>query len=200
MSTLPLPRITRAEYLAAERASAVKHEFHDGQVYAMSGASPVHCQIAGNLITAINGRLAARPCVVYTSDLKVRIPATNRYFYPDLTVVCGAPQFEEFEQDVLINPLLIVEVLSPSTESYDRGEKFANYRTLDSLECYVLVNQVCPLIEVYARDREAATWNLRDARDLEQEITLPPLGISISLAEVYLKVVFAPRGSESPDR
>lgn len=111
-------------------------------------------------------------------------------------MVCGAAEFEEFNQDVLINPLVIVEVLSPSTESYDRGDKFINYRTLDSLECYILVNQVRPLIEAYTRDRAAGIWNLRDARELNQEIAIPPVAISLPLAEVYRKVAFQPKASE----
>ena len=190
MDTLTAPFITPEAYLASERAAEHKSEYLDGEIIPMSGASFRRTIIAANLLIALGKRLDDRPCTVHPSDLRVRVSPTGLYTYPDVVVVCDEPAFADSTFDTLLNPTLIVEVLSKSTEDYDRGGKFAHYRTLDSLQDYVLVAQDAPHAEHYARQPEGR-WLLSETKDLNSEIELTSLGVRLPLAEIYRKVDFS---------
>jgi Uma2 family endonuclease len=189
MSALAHRVWTREEYLAFERASEEKHEYLAGEIHAMVGASNNHNLIVANLIIALGIQLRGRSCLVYPSDMRVGIPAVGSYTYPDVTVVCGRPEFEDAEVDILLNPTVIIEVLSPSTEMYDRGKKFQNYRTIASLKEYILVSQDTHRIEQFVR-QENEQWLLTDAAVLESSITLPSTNCTLALVDVYDKVSF----------
>jgi Uma2 family endonuclease len=180
---------TREEYLAFERASEEKHEYLAGEIYAMVGASRQQNLIVVNIVTALGVQLKGRPCEIYASDMRVGIPAVGSYTYPDVTAVCGTPEFEDAEVDTLLNPTVIIEVLSPSTEMYDRGRKFQNYRTLASLKEYILVSQDTHRIEQFVR-QENEQWLLTDATGPDNRITLPSINCTLALADVYDKVSF----------
>ncbi len=188
MSALPNKKWTVEEYLAFERASEEKHEYLAGEVYLMAGASENHNLIVANLIITIGIQLRNRPCRIYPSDMRVRVFNAN-YAYPDVTVVCSTPEFEDAEVDTLLNPTLIIEVLSPSTEQYDRSKKFQNYRTLDSLQEYILISQDAPRIERYLR-QENGQWLFSDAALLESTVEITSIGCSLPLSDVYDKVKF----------
>lgn len=188
MSTA-LKRLSVTDYLTFERASDTKHEFFDGEVFAMAGASEPHNLIAGNLIGELRNALRQSPCRVYPSDMRVVLP-TGLRTYPDVVVVCDKPQFEDDRHDTLLNPLVIFEVLSPSTELYDRTRKFAHYRTCPSLREYVLVSQDQSLVEHFARQPETGQWLLTAHDSLDADLELPALQIRIPLREVFAKVEF----------
>lgn len=188
MSALPRKPWTVEEYLAFERSSEERHEFIDGDIYMMSGASENHNLVALNTATSLNIQLRKRPCKVYMSDMRVGVPKGN-YLYPDVVVVCGTPMFADKNVDTLLNPTLIIEVLSESTERYDRGRKFADYRTLPSLQEYILIAQDEAYVERYVRQDDA--WLLREVRGLEATLELNAIGCTLALAEVYDKVTFA---------
>ncbi|AKF10367.1 Uma2 family endonuclease [Sandaracinus amylolyticus] len=158
-----LVRMTREQYLAAERASSEKHILWDGAVYAMAGASLAHNAIVANLVIALGTRLDRSACRPYPSDLRVRIPGSDRYVYPDATVVCGRAQLEDEHHDVLLNPTVVIEVLSAGTEAFDRGEKFAAYRTITSMQSFVLISQDQQRVEIYTRGPEGV-WSFREHR------------------------------------
>ena len=151
MSAVPKPFLTPQEYVARERRAEIKSEYLRGEVFAMSGASRKHNLIAGNVNRVLGEQLRERECEVYPGDMRVKVSPTGLYTYPDVTVACGEPEFEDAEVDTLLNPRVIVEVLSPSTADYDRGRKFTHYRRLPSLREYVLISQECPLVEHYVR-------------------------------------------------
>ena len=175
------------EYLALERQAQCKSEYYAGEVFAMAGASRWHNLIVTNVLREISLQLKGRPCTTYPSDMRVKISPTGLYTYPDVTVVCGAAQFEDTQQDTLLNPTLIVEVLSESTEAYDRGGKFAHYRKLASLLEYVLIAQTKPHIEHYIRQPDNR-WLLEEAESWHGTVHLPAIDCHLSLAEVYDKV------------
>lgn len=179
---------TAAEYLAFERQAVEKHELHDGELYAMSGASRAHNRITVNLVSLLWNATRHGPCQPYAADLKLRVPATDDYCYPDCIVVCGPQQFEEVEQDVLLNPTVICEVLSPSTERYDRGEKFARYRTIATLADYLLLSQHKAAVEHFARQGDGS-WLMR-AATAGETIRLS-IGCELLVDEIYLKVDFS---------
>lgn len=147
-------RYSAEEYLALERSASIKSEFHDGQIYAMTGASRAHNLITINITRELSQQLKQRPCGAYINDMRVRADKARSYHYPDIAVVCGSPQFEDAQVDTLLNPTLLIEVLSPSTEAYDRGGKFAHSRKIESLREYLLVMQDQPDIERYLRQGE----------------------------------------------
>ena len=180
--------LTEREYLELERKSEIRSEYIAGRIYAMSGASRRHNLIAGNLYREISSALRDRACEAYMSDMRVKVAATGMYTYPDIVTVCGEPQFEDAQVDTLLNPTVIVEVLSQSTEAYDRGEKFAHYRRLDSLREYVLVSQDKVRIERYERDTDQ--WVLSEVSDPHDTLHLSAIGCSIELAAIYEKVDF----------
>lgn len=184
MSVQPKPRYTRAEYLSMERAAETKSEFFDGELFAMAGATRAHNLITLNVARQIGNDLDEGPCEVYASDMRVLIEATGLYVYPDVVVVCEEPRFEDATGDTLLNPLVIVEVLSNSTESYDRGRKFENYRQVPSLREYVLIGQRQRRIEKYLRQSDGS-WVLTEVTGAEGEILLDTVGCSLSLERTY---------------
>jgi Uma2 family endonuclease len=190
------PYLSPAQYLAIERAAEERSEYLDGEMVAMTGGSRNHVLIVGNLVRELGSQLRDRPCEVYPTDLRVQVAQTGLYTYPDVTVVCGEPRFEDEQLDTLLNPTVILEVLSPTTESYDRGRKFEHYRTLGSLLEYLLVSQSQPRIERFLRQGEGA-WLFSDAAGLEAVLTLPSIGCELALAEVYAKVRF-PGADDGP--
>ena len=192
------PHYGYEDYLAAERAQAdVKHEYVDGEVFAMTGASFNHNLIVLNLGSELRTQLKSTPCHVLPSDMRVRVEAANASKYPDLVALCETPLFHDRRHDVLLNPVLIVEVLSHSTEAYDRGGKFAIYRRLPSLKEYVLVSQDRPLVEIYTRQPDSR-WLLGEAEGLDGEAVLESLGCRVTLREIYAKVDFE-LGEQSSD-
>jgi Uma2 family endonuclease len=191
MALRPQPSMTSAEYLRLERHATVKHEYHDGVIVAMAGASRKHNLIVGDTNASLIAQLRTRPCETYTSDMRVAIPSRNSYIYPDIVGVCDEPQFEDAEVDTLINPMLIIEVLSPSTERYDRTGKFALYRTLPSLNEYLLIAQDEYRIDYYRRTSDGL-WFIGEAQGRESSLTLSfGDGCTLALAEVYARVSLA---------
>ncbi|HEX8293722.1 MAG TPA: Uma2 family endonuclease, partial [Pyrinomonadaceae bacterium] len=170
MSTLTVTHVTPEEYLAAERLSETRSEYLDGGVYPMTGASLNHVQIVFNIGSELTPQLRTRPCRVLGLDLKVCMPDSRKFFYPDVVVVCGEPQFHDDRTDIILNPILVIEVLSPSTEAFDRGAKFRAYRTIESLKEYVLVAQDSPSVEQYVKDSDGS-WKLIEAVGLESSLS-----------------------------
>jgi len=188
MSAIVTEKISPAEYLGAERKSETKHEFIDGTILPMPGASWVHTLICTNLIRLIGNFLEKKDLTVHSNDLRVANSEGNKYFYPDVVVVQGEPNFVDDAFDTITNPFLIIEVLSDSTESYDRGDKFQAYRSIASLQEYVLVSQDKSLIEVFSRHQDG--WHLTEASGLEGSVKLENLGLALPLEAVYAKVKF----------
>ncbi len=178
-------KMTPEGYLSFERASDQKHEYADGEIFAMSGGTREHNLVAANVLSELHSALLERPCEVYGSDQKLKTPA-GKYHYPDISVVCGPPVFEDEKRDVMRNPKLLVEVLSDSTERYDRGDKFASYRTIDTFVDYVLLSQKAVLVEHFHRLPDG-TWLYR-ALGAGDTLVLASLGCEISVDRLYLKV------------
>lgn len=176
--------VTPEEYLTFERAAEYKNEYRGGEIIAMTGASEKHNLIAGNLFVELKRQLRGKPCRTYISDMRVRIPAASIYTYPDVVVACGTPEFEDEGVDTLLNPALIVEVLSKSTASYDRGIKAGYYRTLPSLAEYLLVAQDERHVALHTRQADGR-WLLTDIRGAEGHVELQSVGCLLPLADVY---------------
>ncbi|HVF27604.1 MAG TPA: Uma2 family endonuclease [Pyrinomonadaceae bacterium] len=187
MSSQTKTRLTPEEYLAVERKAETKSEYFDGVMFAMVGASREHNLISTNIAGELRQQLKARPCETYVNDMRVRIPATGLYTYPDVVVVCGEPVFEDEYVDTLLNPTLIVEVLSESTESYDRGKKFAHYRSVESIVEYLLVAQDEYRVEQFVRQTDGR-WMLSDVRALEASVELTSLQCALKLREIYDRI------------
>jgi Uma2 family endonuclease len=181
--------ITPQEYLEIERQAATKSEYLDGEIFAMSGATRSHNVIVRNLSRGLNPRQYGKPCEVYTNDMRVEVSPTGLYTYPDLVVVCGDPQFKDPSEDTLLNPTVIIEVLSKSTASYDRGEKFEQYCRLPSLTDYLLVSQDRAAVEHRTRQVDN-TWQLTFYYGLDAVVPLPSIGCELRLSEVYDMVRF----------
>ncbi|WP_019866419.1 Uma2 family endonuclease [Methylovulum miyakonense] len=179
--------ITAEDYLKMERSALSKSEFRDGQIFAMTGASREHNLVSGNIYRELSQQLKKRPCEAYVNDMRVKAADVRNYHYPDIAVVCGRPEFEDAHVDTLLNPTLLVEVLSPSTEAYDRGGKFGHYRRIPSLREYLLVMQDQPAIERYVRQGEV--WVLSEALGLDAALSLESIDCMLSLREVYDKVL-----------
>src|SRR5665213_420136 len=189
MSAQPQARLTPEQYLEIERASETRSEFFNGRMYAMSGGSYNHVRIIGNIAFELRNAMKQRPCEVVTSDLRVRVSPCGLYTYPDVTVVCGEPEFADDQKDTLLNPVFIAEVLSPSTEAYDRGFKSAQYRKLESLQEYALISQAEPRVEVFRR-QPGGDWLLSEAAGIDAACGFDSLGCRIALADIYGKVTF----------
>ncbi len=178
---------TPEEYLALERKAEYKSEYFAGEIFAMSGASERHNLIVTNIVRELSLQLKRRPCKVYPSDMRVKVSPTGLYTYPDVVVVCGEARFEDAHMDTLLNPTVIIEVLSESTEAYDRGRKFEHYRTLASLSDYLLIAQDRPRIEHYVRQPERR-WLLSETNHLADTISIVSIQCDLALTEVYDKV------------
>jgi Uma2 family endonuclease len=188
MSTVPQRRFTPEEYLALERQAEYKSEYLDGQIYAMTGASRQHNRIVLNAGAALHGRLRGGPCEAFVNDMRVKVSPTGLYTYPDIAVVCGEARFEDRELDTLLNPAVVFEVLSDSTEKYDRGEKFVHYRRQESLAEYVLVAQSRIRVEHF--QREGDRWMLSEVNGPDSTLRLNTVGCEISLRDLYERVEF----------
>ena len=185
--SLPAPSaLGPADYLALEREGEQRHELVEGERVALAGASLNHVRIVGNVFASLRRQLETGDCEAFGGDLKVHVPATGLFAYPDLSVVCGPIETYDRLRDVVLNPTLLVEVLSPSTEAFDRGAKFAQYRALPSLQGYLLISQDRITVEHYGRGEDS--WRLRTADRLRQTLALPEIGASLSLAAVYQRI------------
>jgi len=187
MSTQPNTFLTPEEYLAIERKAARKSEYYRGEMFAMAGASRAHNLIVVNIVAELRQRLKTRHCELYSGDMRLRISAAHLYTYPDVMVVCGDPRFADDQKDTLLNPMVIVEVLSESTREYDRGRKFGNYRELSSLQEYVMVEQDSPHVELFSRQSEGG-WLFKEFKDLNQILPLASIDCELPLREIYDKV------------
>lgn len=187
MSSQTSSNYTPLQYLAIERAARQKSEYLNGEVFAMGGAGERHNLIAGNVFASLHSQMRGKPCKVYSSDMRVRVSATGLYTYPDVVALCGEASFDDEQQDTLLNPIIIIEVLSKSTEGYDRGEKFAHYRRLESLREYVLISQDESRVEHYMRQSDNQ-WLMSEVTQLQQSLNLPSIHCSLRITDVYDKV------------
>lgn len=179
---------TEAEYLLIEKQANYKSEFLYGQIYAMAGGTPEHSQIAANIIGELRNRLKGRPCRTFTSDLRVKVQATTLNTYPDVTIICGQPMYEG---DTLLNPTVIFEVLSSSTEAEDRGFRFEHLRQIPSLQHYILVAQDRPRLECFSRQSDE-TWPCLLIEGITASLSIPALDCDLPLSEVYDQLTFPP--------
>ncbi len=182
-----IERLSVEGYLVRERAAEYKSDYVYGAVRAMSGGTVAHGAIASNVDVSLGSQLIDKPCRTLTSDVRVQADTDGLYVYPDLTIVCGEPQVLDDKSDVLLNPTVIVEVLSPSTEAYDRGLKSIRYRSIPSLRDYLLICQDRPLIEHFSR-RSDEIWTVETIEGLEGVVNLPSIGCALPLERVYHKV------------
>jgi Uma2 family endonuclease len=193
VATAPEVRYTFAQYLALEAKSEIKHEFVNGEIFAMAGGTPEHGRLSASVIRELGNALAGRPCITFSSDVRVRVLETGLGTYPDASIVCGRIEHDPEDKNTVVNPVIIVEVLSDSTESYDRDEKRAHYRRIPSLRDYLLVSQHERRIEHYRRN-EDGTWTIRDVC-AGGDVKLESIGCSISVDAVYHNPLLAPRAS-----
>lgn len=189
MVALKEPCVTPEEYLERERAAKTKSEYIAGRVVAMAGASDTHNLITLNVAGELRNALRGKPCRAYAMDMRVQVTTAGSYFYPDVVVVCGPPEFASGRRDTLLNPRVVVEVLSPSTEAYDRGEKFFYYRQLELLTDFVLVSQDAMRVEHFERQPDGA-WLLSDAGGPDDTVEVPSIGCALRLADIYENVDF----------
>lgn len=187
MATLPKPYLTAEEYLALERQAEFKSEYVNGEMFAMAGTRENHALLVTNLVRELSQALRRGPCRVYSSDMRVCVSPTGRYTYPDVVVACEKPRFLDNTQDTLLNPTLLIEVLSPSTADYDRGGKFQSYRTLTSLEEYLTVAQDQIYIEQWHKQPDGR-WILTEYTKASKSIRLESLSVELSIADIYEKV------------
>lgn len=196
-------RYTIAEYLEYERKAESKHEYHDGLIVAMAGGTFKHALIQSAIFRAAGRQLEGKPCVPLGSDLRIFVPTHRRVFYPDLSILCGPPEFDPSApgDDAVVNPALIAEVLSPSTESFDRTLKFKFYMALPSLREYVLISTEQPRVETYLR-QDDGSWSFRFADGMQETIELRSVGVTLAMVELYKDVAFErptlPGSVESP--
>lgn len=189
-------RYTRGEYLSMEDTSEMKNEFFDGEIFAMAGGSKNHSIICVNVMWALREAVMDKDCIAFDGNMKLDIPKENAFVYPDGMVVCEAVEFFEDRNDIIRNPLLIIEVLSPTTQVFDRGKKFKYYRSVPSLEEYVLISQEEPLIESYFR-QDGKTWLYTVVRGLDDNVVLSSLEHDVGLKEIYRKVDFRSDAGEN---
>jgi Uma2 family endonuclease len=199
MATSPSPAmkpdVTPAEYLARERAADTKSEYLDGEIFAKAGGTPQHSAIIFNVTVALGPQLRGGPCRGFNSDLRVKVSETGLYTYPDLMVLCGEARFDDEHRDTLLNPTLIVEVLSPTTEAYARGDKFGHYRWLESLQEYLLIAQDRRRLELFSRQPDGR-WILSPVSGENAAVELASIGCRLALADVYDRVEFEPALTE----
>lgn len=190
MSAIDRRKLTAAEYLSLEHHAETRSEFIAGEVRAMSGATMKHTIIVGNLMVELGQQLKGKRCSVLAHDMRVKTVSLGSYFYPDLVGICGPADLEQGVTDTLLNPTVVIEILSPSTEAYDRGEKFFHYQQIESLRQYVLVSQFQPRVEIYTRSAEGR-WEYQVISGAEARLPLASLEAEVSLAEVYRGVDLA---------
>jgi len=188
MPSQPKKLLTPEEYLVLERQADFKSEYLAGEMFAMAGASQRHNLIAANIIRTLGTQLLERDCNIYPSDMRVKISKINKYTYPDVVVACGKEQFEDEQNDALLNPVVIIEILSESTEAYDRGKKFEHYQSLDSLTEYLLISQDPYRVEHYVR-QDDRTWMYTEFHRIEDVVHLPTIDCTLALKDAYAKVV-----------
>jgi len=187
MSFQTTPTYSPQQYLAIERDAKEKHEYLNGEIFALAGASERHNLITGNLFASIHAQTKGTPCKVYSSDMRIKVSGTGLYTYPDVVALCGEAHFDDEQRDTLLNPNLIIEVISKSTEGYDRGEKFAHYRRIESLAEYLLISQDQYRIEQYVRQPDNQ-WLMSEVANLEESIELPSIKCKLLLSDVYDRV------------
>jgi Uma2 family endonuclease len=189
MASNPKTYFTPEEYLEAERKAEFKSEYLNGEIFAMAGASPRHVLIVANLVIEIGIQLKGKSCRVFSSDLHVKIPVTGLYTYPDVIILCEKPQYEDKQKDTVINPTVIIEVLSKSTKDYDRGEKFEHYRSIESFTDYVLVAQDKFHVEHFAKQADG-NWLLKETNDIESSIKIDSIDCELTLTDIYANYDF----------
>ena len=184
--------ISPEEYLNIERRSTYRSEYVDGEMFAMAGATRQHNRISSNLVSEINQHIKSGDCNIYSSDLRVHVPSTGYFTYPDIVITCGKEEFTDNHNDVLVNPLVIIEILSDSTASIDRGKKFEQYRELTSFVEYLLIEQRTPHIEQYIL-YDAQEWRYRTIRGIDQQVIIQAIDCTLLLRDIYHKVDLLPR-------
>jgi Uma2 family endonuclease len=200
MTSIPTRRqYTVDEYFQMEERSVERHEYHDGEIFCMAGGTSEHSTITSNVIIALGNALKGTPCRPYDSNLRVGVSTKTKFVYPDVPVACGPLQHDprDTTRGTILNPRVVIEVLSRTTEAYDRGRKFEFYRDVESMQEYVLVSQREPVIETFLR-KGHGDWAIATARGLEATVRLQSLNISIPLLEVYDGVAFTPIDSDEP--
>lgn len=187
MPSQTTPTYSPQQYLALERDTQQKHEYLNGKIFAIGLANERHNLVVGNILASIHLQLRSTPCKVYSSDMRLKVSATGLYTYPDVVALCGEARFDDEQRDTLLNPSLVIEVLSTSTEGYDRGEKFAHYRRIETLAEYLLVSQDKYRIEQYVRQPDNQ-WLMSENSDLNERIELPSIKCTLLLSDVYDKI------------
>lgn len=183
-------KMTTEEYLKVERASETRHEYYDGEIFAMTGAKVNHNRIASNINRFLGNQLAGRSCDVFLSDMRVKVQRVDKYTYPDVVVVCGDLELEDEKFDTLLNPVVIIEILSNSTELYDRGEKFAHYRLIPSLQEYILISQYHHKVEKFIRGDDGIWRIFEPYTNIDAKIKLESIDCHLLLSEIYHRVEF----------
>ena len=187
MASLPKTFITPEQYLAIDRESETKCEYYDGRIIAFAGASRSHNLLVGNVFAGIHRQLLNRNCNVYPSDLRVRVSKTQMYAYPDVVVTCGEERFADDSKDTLLNPTVLFEVLSESTANYDRGDKFENYRRIESLREYIIIYQEPYRVDQFVRQNDTQ-WLLTEHSGKDETIEIRSIGCELALKEIYAKI------------
>ncbi len=190
-----IQRFTPQEYYDLERTAEYKSDYYDGEIFAMAGGTSRHSRICANISREVGNRLKGTPCAEYESNLRLKIKATGLRTYPDVSVYCGPLEHDEEDKDgeTVTNPTVLFEVLSPSTEAYDRGFKAGNYRQIDTLQAYVLVAQETAHAEIYQRQPDGS-WRFSEVRGVNAILSLPPINVEVPLAEIYDRVKFEAPG------
>jgi len=183
--------ISPEEYLNIERRATFRSEYINGEMFAMAGATRQHNRIASNVVSEINQRIKSRDCNIYSSDLRVHVPSTGYFTYPDIVITCGKEEFTDDYNDVLVNPLVIMEILSDSTAAIDRGRKFEQYRELASFAEYLLIEQRVPRIEQYIL-QDSQDWMYRDIRGIDGQVRIEKIDCTLLMSDIYHKVEFLP--------
>ena len=187
MSIQTKPRLTAEDYLVIERNAETKNEYFNGEMFAMAGASRRHNLIVTNIVREVSAQLRDRPCDIYANDMRVKVSPTGLYTYPDVVIACDDIQFEDDHEDTLLTPIVLIEVLSKSTQGYDRFQKFAHYRRLSTLREYLLVAQEQPRVEHYVRQSEKQ-WLLSESAEYSDVVAMASIGCGLSIKDIYEKV------------
>jgi Uma2 family endonuclease len=198
MSAIPKRRFTEAEYLAIERTAEFKSEYYNGQLFAMAGTSPQHNRIKENVIGEIFSQIKKSPCQSFSSDQRVLSVSNRHYFYPDIVIVCGTLEYAEQDKNTLVNPQVIFEVLSESTEEYDRTVKFESFSKLPSLKEFVFIRQKYPIVERFTK-KDDRTWNFRMFSDLNESFSLTTIPVQVAMADIFRGVEFPKVEDPAPE-